>query len=770
MTMPSQLAQMQTVFGYTDRISGRCGERLSLHVSCTPTADTFDVTVVRLQHGWDGAAGPGFVETRVPTDIDGRYPGRFYACVPGSYVEIADPEALLADPAGLSISVSLYPTMPRNGQVKTLGAYRISNAENSLTGSRQAIMGTLDVEKQQGWALTLDDGSLALTVAVDGALQTVRLNDELVANHWYHVAATIPAGAGDLLLECTPLRHVTDLHIDAAVNHRRETAHEHTFGQYAPATLPFRIGALAKRAGDRLVQFAGFNGKIGGVTVDRSAANGTVPVARWHFGRSEREDGLLLSRVVDFSPNRLDGECYNAPMRGVTGPRFAGLARDFRQSPDEYDAIHFHDDDIADADWPAALSLTVPESMGSGVYAFALTVDGIDHHVPFFIGPNPSRQRDVALLFPTGTYLAYANDRLPFEADSMEMLLGHTPVVHVEDLVLQENPEFGRSAYEVHNDGSGVVFSSCRRPLITMQPRYRYPFASEGPWALASDLCITHWLETVGCEFDAITDEDLDREGYDLIKNYRVVITGSHPEYVSRQEIDALEEFTSTGGRLMYLGGNGFYATASYDPDKPHVVEIRRSSGGTRPHQSPYAEQRHTTSGELAGLWRDKGKAPERLVGVGMSSQGFDRSTHYERLQDSFDPRAEFIFEGIGDDELIGDFGIIGGGAAGSEIDFYNPALGTPPDTLVVATSGPLSDVYQLVIEELYETLPGNGGTEHPSVRSDLVYGALRGGGGFFSVGSIAWTASLSHHGYDNNVARLTTNVLRRFRDAEPLK
>ena len=110
-------------------------------------------------------------------------------------------------------------------------------------------------------------------------------------------------------------------------------------------------------------------------------------------------------------------------------------------------------------------------------------------------------------------------------------------------------------------------------------------------------------------------------------------------------------------------------------------------------------------------------------MGVGMSAQGFDRCTYYQRLEDSFDPRADFIFEGIGADELLGDFGIIGGGAAGSEIDFYNPSLGTPPDTLVLATSGPLSDTYLLVAEELYEQLPGMGGTEQPSVRSDLVYG-----------------------------------------------
>lgn len=769
MTDTSPKPRLQRAFAYTDRLSARPGETLSLHVSC-PEDDAFDVTIVRLHHGWNGSAGPGFIETRVPSDVDGHYPGHHYACVPGSYVQVPDPEAKLTDPCGLSLSVAVFPTLPSTANTGTVGAYRISNASNMLTSARQAIMGNLDTELRRGWALTLDDGRPTFTIATNGVLHATRLEQELTAQHWYQLAVTVSPDGHDVVLDSTPLGHPSDLHLPAASSLRPATTQRHIDGEHAPSTLPFRIGALSARDGNRLIPSSGFNGKIGGVTVNRHVDGLLVPVANWHFGRSDRGDGLLLSRVIDESPNHLNGECVNGPMRGVTGPRFHGRATDFRVAPDEYDAVYFHDDDITDADWPAALTLTVPETMDSGVYAFRLTVDGMDHHVPFFVGPAKARRRDVAVLFPTGTYLAYANDRIAFEADSMEMLLGHTPVVHAEDLVLQDNPEFGRSCYEAHNDGSGVVFSSCRRPLITMQPRYCYSFASEGPWALASDLCITHWLETVGCEFDAITDEDLDREGYELIADYRVVITGSHPEYVTRTELDALEAFTANGGRLMYLGGNGFYATTSYDPENPHVVEIRRASGGTRPHQTPFAEQRHATSAEAAGLWRDKGKAPERLVGVGMSAQGFDRSTHYERLQDSFDPRAEFIFDGIGDTELIGDFGIIGGGAAGSEIDFYNPTLGTPPNTLVLATSGPLTDVYQLVMEELYETLPGIGGSEHPSVRSDLVYGSLHGGGGFFSVGSIAWTGSLSHDGYDNNVARLTTNVLRRFRDPEPLK
>ncbi len=36
-------------------------------------------------------------------------------------------------------------------------------------------------------------------------------------------------------------------------------------------------------------------------------------------------------------------------------------------------------------------------------------------------------------------------------------------------------------------------------------------------------------------------------------------------------------------------------------------------------------------------------------------------------------------------------------------------------------------------------------------------------------TGSISWCAALAHEGYDNNVARITTNVLKRFLDPEPL-
>jgi N,N-dimethylformamidase len=53
-------------------------------------------------------------------------------------------------------------------------------------------------------------------------------------------------------------------------------------------------------------------------------------------------------------------------------------------------------------------------------------------------------------------------------------------------------------------------------------------------------------------------------------------------------------------------------------------------------------------------------------------------------------------------------------------------------------------------------------------VRADLAFYETPSGGAVFSTGSIAWCGSLSHNGYANNVARITSNVLRRFLDPTP--
>jgi hypothetical protein len=74
-------------------------------------------------------------------------------------------------------------------------------------------------------------------------------------------------------------------------------------------------------------------------------------------------------------------------------------------------------------------------------------------------------------------------------------------------------------------------------------------------------------------------------------------------------------------------------------------------------------------TGDYGGLWRRQGRSPQQLVGTGFIAQGFDLCSAYRRTPESAGPRVAFAFEGIGMDETIGDFGLIGGGAAGLEVD-----------------------------------------------------------------------------------------------------
>jgi N,N-dimethylformamidase len=216
----------------------------------------------------------------------------------------------------------------------------------------------------------------------------------------------------------------------------------------------------------------------------------------------------------------------------------------------------------------------------------------------------------------------------------------------------------------------------------------------------------------------------------------------------------------------MYLGGNGFYWVTSVDLRRPHVIEVRRGESGTRSWQAAPGEYHHSTTGELGGLWRYRGRAPQRSVGVGFTAVGIDRASGYRRSP-NLDARAAFIFEGVDTDEVIGDFGLYMGGAAGYEIDRADAAAGTPPHALVLASSFDHSDAYQHVVEEVLEMSPAHGGGQSPLVRADLAYIEYPRGGAVFSVGSVTWCGSLSHNGYDNNVSRITENVLRRFAETE---
>jgi N,N-dimethylformamidase len=284
------------------------------------------------------------------------------------------------------------------------------------------------------------------------------------------------------------------------------------------------------------------------------------------------------------------------------------------------------------------------------------------------------------------------------------------------------------------------------------------------PHQFNADLHLLDWMEARGHDYDVLTDEDLHLEGADQPGHYKVIVTGSHPEYWSAEMLEALEAYLAGGGRLMYLGGNGFYWVTALDPERPHIVEVRRGFASSRTWTSHPAEVHLAPTGERGGIWRFRGRSPNALVGVGFAAQGWDSHTPgYVRLPDSHDERAAFIFEGI-DEERLGEFGLVMNGAAGDELDRFDHGLGTPHHALRLATSeGQHSDYYLVTHEDLLVTISAIHGSDNPMVRSDIVYFEGPNGGAVFSVGSIGFSGSLSHNDYDNNISRMTENVLREF-------
>ena len=421
--------------------------------------------------------------------------------------------------------------------------------------------------------------------------------------------------------------------------------------------------------------------------------------------------------------------------------------------------FHFHSDDLYSADWQADFSLQIPKSMGAGIYAARLLASETVYYVPFYVrAPRGATPAKLLFLVPTATNMAYANIKVRIVSPYSDAWSGKLTVVDPLDLVMLEHPELGLSTYDAHRDGSAVHYSSRLRPVVNCRPN-----ESELTMAynnLASDLLLIDWLDHLGVDYEVMTDEDLHYEGVEALAGYRTVMTGTHPEYYSLQMLDALDGFVRTGGRLMYMGGNGFYWRVAFHPDLPGVIEHRRAQQNIARWNPGPGQSFHSFSGEHGGLWWDLGRAPQLLTGVGFIAQGFDLGAPYRRGPAADDPRARFIFEGV-DDDIIGDFGLMSGGAAGIEIDRLAPRRGSPTHALVVASSGGHTRLY----EAIDEVFPGGVDPEtgQEAVRADMVYFECPEGGAVFSVGSIAYAFSLTHNDYDNNTARIAENVLRRF-------
>ena len=753
------------VVGYCDPLHVAPGDTVRFMVSSAHP--TYQADLVRLVHCDDNPRGPGFKAPLVESAISGDYAGREQAIRTGSSVQIPYAD-VLGELDSFTFTAWILPTTPVKGEAQAIVTHGLETPASSgyglfvgIGGDLQAVVGDGAGGRTTAGAVTplLEHQWTFAAMTYDGASRTLSVYQ--VPRHLWpvergrgYVTTTAlsarPAAGAPLLMAAALESHedgavLTNSHFNGRIDAPR---------LYDRALSSDEIGALA-RGGNSLA--------VAGL------------VAAWDFSKD-----ISTTRVTDVGPHGLHGSAVQMPTRGVTGHNHTGRETNFRLAPDEYGAIHFHDDDLEDALWEVDFELTVPNDLRSGVYAAWVRSGDDEDYITFFVRPaDGAKTAAIGVLMSTVSYVTYANfrdvdggfwnpERVPNADPSLN------PASH-EFLRANQMP----GLYDFHTDGTGAALCSWRRPILNMRATYRYRVWS-APSRFPADLYMIDWLEARGLAYDVITDHDLHAQGADLLKRHRVIISGSHPEYWTSPMIQGLETYLNDGGCMMYLGGNGFFGVTAVDPNRPHVVEVRRW-GTSWPFEHAPAERVLATTGELGGMWRNRGRPPQALVGIGCGSAGFDKGSPYFRLPDSHDPRAAFIFDGIGDDERIGDIPslVVNHGAAGYEMDRLDFGLGTPPHTLLLASSLGHSDKYVgLADEALWYTRGIDGvkvsdppmpGEFHPFIRADMTYFETPNGGGVFSVGSIAWRSCLSYNDYENTVSRVTENVVRRFASPEPL-
>jgi N,N-dimethylformamidase len=738
---------MLPITGYVDRWSVRPGEEINFMIGVRG-GGRYRARIARVICGDPNPQGPGYRESPVSWALEGDHDGEEQLVAKGSWIDIP----LLDLGTGerpIAFAATIWPTL--------------------IAADRQAVLSWRGGDA----ALTLGiaaKGVFCSLVTPEG-LVDVDIGVPLTERAWHDIACRFDPAAGTLQLAQAPRKARLD---------RDERTEKSVLAKSARLSGVGAVAVAAERSGDGA--HLHFNGKIerprivegvGGVgavlATQRTGAatpSGTI-IAEWNLSID-----IPTDMAADIGPAKAHGRCVNLPTRAMTGSRWTGAFHRWTEQPAQWGAIHFHDDDIGDAGWTPSLRFIVPKDWGSGVYALHLEKDGARDNIVFYVrAAIAGSQAKVAFLAPTFTYTVYSQyqkkgrEALITERSRAWGALAQAPDGH---------PEYGVSPYNFHSDGSGVVMSTMRRPLIDKRVNQIHlvdpsPYGSGLYW-IAADSYITDLLTRKGIDFEVITDHDVHVEGAELLSSYTVVLTGQHPEYHTTETLDALGAYLENGGRFIYLGGNGFYWKVVAHASGPFAFELRRAEGGIRLWATQPGESYHAFDGSYGGLWRRLGRPPQMLAGVGFSTQGEYKGFPYTFLDGILDPRVAFMRQGMEGKakpgSILGERGLMGGGAAGHELDRADTGLGTPPHAIIVGRAVLDDPTYQPVNEERYDhTWPA---AREDIIRSDLTFFETPNGGAVFSVGSMNFIGALPIDNYDSVAARLITNIVKRFASSAP--
>lgn len=737
---------MKSIRSYSDTLSYRAGDTISVHCSAEP--QEVHVSLKRLVHSEDASS-----DIPIPWEAEGTY-------------RVEPQESCLGGFASAT-------TAAVRGSALTFGGF-FWLASDQLEGPQ--TLWSLEHDGEQV-RVQHEGGRLTVTSAGSGAEQSATIEGPVRTGVWYFLTTTINAGELTVRLVSTDLLRGESHDLVASgwqesFDWGSPTA---TVAAHSPRGLAISGGLSRGHAKDH------FTGKLEGFFVAAADVSGADAEAL-AAGEASLEStfGGALVAAWDFSPfsagddsnfalDTVSGgkvQVVNLPTQAVTGRYFDGSVTDYRFKPEHYAAIHFHSTDMADAGWDVTFEAKLPADIPSGVYAIDIVGEHATDQLPVFVAPPAGAKtgRRVAVMLPTFCYLAYANEGLYQAGDPSSWTSAGEIELSEEDKERIGDITIGLSQYDKHFDESGVAFTSSRRPIINMRRGYQMWLLDAGR-GFSADMYLVEWLESRGIEYDILTEYEVHEGGAAVLEPYAAVISGMHPEYPSLEVIDAMQEYRDAGGGLLYLGGNGYYWVTGVYAGEGLAVEIRRGHAGVLTWTSYPGEVTLISGKQPGGLWKYRGRAPQRLVGLGFAAQGWGKSYPFHRNPEAENPEVAWIFEGVEADP-IGDYGKIMGGAAGDEIDRADTWLGTPYHAHVVATARVRDNFYQHVPEEVGMTLPSPnspGGEDDENVKADVVYFKTPNGGEVFSAGSMAWSGSLVINDGENGVSRMTENVVRRF-------
>jgi N,N-dimethylformamidase len=768
----------RTIIGYAWPWTVRPGASVEFKVSTFAPGD-YSAELVRLICA-DAITDDGkhYKEESLPAPFATTYKGKTQTSVTGSFVEISDPSPLNMA-ASFTVAVSIMPTLVKRGTEFGHAEFSPSSIGQSGTKPRtQHIVSRWDDVKKAGWSLALDDHDRVTFLCGDGSgtVSRVSLSQPVSWRRWVRISAAYDASAGRVRLT---QEIVADSPGDEVWRGSEfsDGAAPHVIQKGA-----LRFGAASGAEGNEVIPVRpadAFNGKIDCLRIAQGAIR-DEDVRKLHradtpsdfsgkvFGWWDFAQGTGTINVHDISGNGLDGKTSNLPERAVVGIRWDGTQLDWRTAPRHYSAMYFHDSAMIDAGWQTDFRYQIPAGLKSGIYAAKLRHGASEDYIPFYVAPpKKARKAKLALLLPTFTYLAYANVAgVSYYTRKKEIGVGkfieeEWMPIYSEDKTAVEFEfshffDIGMGLYRYHSDGALNRHASMRFPSITDRPK---AFRK----GLTADTDIIEWLEHENIPYDLITDDLLEKEGLDLLSGYKVVMTGNHTEYLTLKMRNAYLDYTRQGGRLMSMGGNSFHNRISMHSQIPGVIECRKKEGGTTSAHDHYIEAFSEFDGLPAGKFRELGLAANKLIGLGMTDlEAMTKGTYYRLLPAARDPRAAFITAGVTGD-IVGNFGKVGGGAVSEEIEHSDYLEGTPGHALVIARSENI--VWPLVSEDGL-TAPEYRNNFNP--KAEIIFFETPNGGAVFAVGSMGWRGSLYSNGFNNNVAQISMNVLRRFMDPKP--